>query len=169
MLPSFYGHYLNLNLLIHRYNLLSIKLQNYPTTIKLINNKVFPLLDTELLACCNEAISCNNMLFSVVTAGNREVLSGTDAVVISCKVTGLTAALQTVKWLKTDGGTDVTTGETGYTSNIGSLVGDSQTTTLTVASAQNTADSTYTCLITPAAQDDATEVSTVVTLNTFSK
>ncbi|XP_063687822.1 uncharacterized protein LOC134821085 [Bolinopsis microptera] len=102
----------------------------------------------------------------VVTAGNKEVLRGKDAVEISCKVTGLTAALQTVKWQKSDG-TDVTTGETGYTSNEGSLVGDSQTTTLTVASAQNTADSTYNCLITPAARDDATEVSTSVTLNTF--
>ena len=105
----------------------------------------------------------------MITAVNKEVLSGTDAVVISCTVTGLTAALQTVEWHKSDG-TDVTSGVTGYTSSAGSISsGGSQTTTLTVASAQNNADSTYNCLITPGTQDDATQVSTPVTLNVFSK
>ena len=103
----------------------------------------------------------------MVTAGNKEVLSGTDAE-ISCQVTGLTKQLQTVKWKKSDG-TDVTTGVTGYTSKPGTFGGGSQTTTLTVASAQNNADSTYSCLITPAYQDDATEVSTPVQLNVFSE
>ena len=105
---------------------------------------------------------------SVVTAGNKEVLQGANAVLISCHVNGLTKALQTVKWQKSDG-TDVTNGKTGYTTNPGQYGSGSQTTTLTVASAQNTADSTYKCLITPAVPDDATEVSTVVTLNVFSE
>ena len=104
----------------------------------------------------------------MVTAGNKEVLSGTDAVLISCQVTGLTTQLQTVKWKKSNGD-DVTTGVVGYTSKEGTFGGGSQTTTLTIASAQNNADSTYSCLITPAAPDDATEVSTPVKLNVFSK
>ena len=104
----------------------------------------------------------------MVTAVNKEVLSGSDAVEISCEVSGLTKQLQTVKWKKSNGD-DVTTGQTGYTSKEGTFDGGSQTTTLTIASAQNSADSTYNCLITPAAPDDATEVSTPVKLNVFSK
>ena len=104
----------------------------------------------------------------MVTAGNKEVLKGSDAVEISCEVTGLTAQLQTVKWGKSDG-TDVTTGVTGYTSKEGTFGGGSQTTNLTVASSQNNHDSIYSCVITPAAQDDATEVSTLVKLYVFSE
>ena len=102
----------------------------------------------------------------MVTAVNKEVLIGTPAE-ISCKVWGLTAALQTVKWEKSDG-TDVTSGVSGYTSNDGIFDDGSQTTTLTVASEVNTVGSTYNCLITPSTQDDATEVSTAATLNIFS-
>ena len=102
----------------------------------------------------------------MVTAVNKEVLTGTPAE-ISCKVTGLTAALKTVKWLRSDG-TDVADGVKGYTSNGGIFDDGSQTTTLTVAGEVNTADMTYNCIITPSSQDDATEVSTAVTLNIFS-
>ena len=113
------------------------------------------------------------MLFSVVIAGNKEVLSGADAVVISCKVTDIPAALQAVRWELTDsrGVTDVTTGVTGYTSDEGSFATNSQTTTLTVASAQTYSDRKYTCLITPALADDAdaTEISTIVSLDVFSE
>ena len=86
---------------------------------------------------------------------------------ISCRVTGLTAALQTVKWEKSDG-TEVRMG-LHYISNAGIFDDGSQTITLTVAGEVNTVDSTYNCLITPATQDDATKVSTGVTLNIFSK
>ena len=103
----------------------------------------------------------------MVTAVNKEVLTGTTAK-ISCNVTGLTAALKTVKWEKSDG-TDVTNGFPGYTSNDGVYDHGSQTTTLTVDGELNSADSTYNCLITPSNQDDATEVSTAVTLSVFSK
>ena len=130
-----------------------------------------PLVDTDMLVCCGETRSSHNiMLFSVVTAGNKEVLKKTDAVVISCKVTDITAALQAVKWVKYDGVTDITTGVTGYTSDEGSFAENSQTTTLTVASAQTSyRDRKYTCLITPALADDAdaTEISTTVSLDVF--
>ena len=103
----------------------------------------------------------------MVTAVNKEVLTGTPAE-ISCKVTGLTAALKTVKWLRADG-TDVADGVQGYTSNVGVFDDGCQTTALTVAGEVNTVDSTYNCLITPATQDNATKVSTEVTLDIFSK
>ena len=103
----------------------------------------------------------------MVTAANKEVLIGTPAE-ISCKVTGLTAALKTVKWEKSDG-TDVTSGVPGYTSNDGIFDNGFQTTTLCVAGELNTVDLTYNCLITPASKDDATEISTAVTSNIFSK
>ena len=103
----------------------------------------------------------------VVTAVNKEVLIGTLAE-ISCKVWGLTAALQTVKWEKSDG-TDVTSGVPGYISNDGIFDDGSQTATLAVAGEVSTVDSTYNCVITPSTQDNATEVSTEVTLNIFSK
>ena len=54
-----------------------------------------------------------------------------------------------------------------YIINDGKFEDDSQTTTLTVAGELNTVDSTYNCVITPATQDDAAEVSTGVTLNIF--
>ena len=107
----------------------------------------------------------------MVTAVNKEVLSGTNQVVISCQVTGITAQLGTVRWTNSDG-TDVTDASisSSYTVVDGTLQnGNSQTTTLTVASAQTTADKTYTCLVTPASPDDATEVSTSVALDVYSK
>ena len=103
----------------------------------------------------------------MLTAVNIEVLTGTTAK-ISCKVTGLTAVLKTVKWEKSDG-TDLTSGVPGYTSNDGVYDNGSQTTTLTVDGELNTVDSTYNCLITPSTQDNATEVSTEVTLDIFSE
>ena len=103
----------------------------------------------------------------MVTAVNQEVLPGTTAE-ISCKVTGLTATLQTVKWEKSDG-TDVTSGSQGYTSNDGIFDDGSQITSLTVASEVNTVDSIYNCVITPATQDTVTEISRKVTIDIFSK
>ena len=97
---------------------------------------------------------------------NIEVLIGAPAE-ISCQVTGLTAALKTVKWEKSDG-TEVRSG-LYYITNDGKFEDDSQTTTLTVAGEVNTVDSTYNCLIMPATKDDATEISTEVKLNIFSK
>ena len=105
---------------------------------------------------------------SVLAAVHKEVLSGTDSVEISCHVIGLTAALQTVKWKKSDG-TDVTNGVPGYTSQAGTFGGGSQTTTLRVAGSQNNADSAYKCLMRLGTQDGSTELSSSVHLNVFSK
>ena len=52
-----------------------------------------------------------------------------------------------VNWTKSDN-TDITSGQDGYTIDVGTLSGDSQTTTLTVAADQNTQDTTYNCVIT---------------------
>ena len=109
---------------------------------------------------------------SVVTAGNKEVLVGTDAVVISCQVTGLTVPLGTVKWTDSNGN-DIKTFATygsSYVIDDGTLLGDnSQTTTLTVLSPETSSDATYICLITPGFPDDAAELSKSVALNTYSK
>ena len=88
--------------------------------------------------------------------------------VIECEVSGLTAQLQGVKWEKSDG-TDVTSGKTGFSSQVKVFDDGSQVTTLTVASAHNTVDATYKCLVTPSTQDDTSEVSTNVKLNVFCK
>jgi hypothetical protein len=102
-----------------------------------------------------------------VTAGNTEVLSGTDAVQISCKVTGLTKMASVIKWEKSDG--TVVEGTNGYTVVEGQFDSGTQTTTLTVAKAHTTADADYKCIITPAAPDDTTVITTTVSLNVFSK
>lgn len=86
--------------------------------------------------------------------------------VLECAVTGLTAKLQTVKWTKV-GGSEVSNGVTGYTFVEGAYDKGAQTTTLTVASAKLNMDSVYNCVITPAAQDDPTEVTTPVELNVY--
>ena len=106
-------------------------------------------------------------IFAVVTTGNKEVLSGTDAVMISCKVTGLTVKPQTVQWKNSDG-TDVKD-TTGYVVTEGQYESGSQTTTLTVATSRTTNDADYNCLITPTSPDDTTVITTLVKLNVFSK
>ena len=70
----------------------------------------------------------------------KEVFIGTETT-ISCKVTGLTQAVNIV-W------TGLPQGETGYTKSAGTFHTDTQTATLTVASAQVTEDKTYTCIVT---------------------
>jgi hypothetical protein len=105
--------------------------------------------------------------FSVVTAiGNQEVLYGTDLVLLSCKVTGLTKTAS-VKWEKSDGA--AVTDTTGYTVVEGQLASGTQTTTLTIGKAQTTADADYKCLITLAVPDDTTVITETVSLNVFSK
>jgi hypothetical protein len=101
-----------------------------------------------------------------VTAGNKEVISGTDAVVVSCKVTGLTKTSY-VTWEKSDGA--AVKGTTGFTVVEGQFDSGTQTATLTVAEAHTTADADYKCIITPAAPDDTTVIITTASLNVFSK
>ena len=72
--------------------------------------------------------------------------SGTGTTV-SCVISGITQQLNTVVWKKA--GTDVTSlSGSNYVVSAGSYSSNSQTTTLTVKAAVNTADSTYTCAIT---------------------
>ena len=92
---------------------------------------------------------------------------GTDTT-ISCIVTGISRQLDTVKWTK--GGTDVTTltEDNSYVVSAGTYSSNSQTTTLTVKAAVNTADSTYTCVITSNEYQE-TNKETLVSLNVFGK
>ena len=105
-------------------------------------------------------------LFSEVTPTNKEVETSTDATV-SCVITGITQQLDSVVWRKD--GTDVTTLSGGnYVVSAGTYGSNSQTTTLTVNAAANTADTTYTCAIT---SDEWLETNreTTVVLNVFCK
>ena len=103
-------------------------------------------------------------LISGVQAIDKEVERGIDAT-ISCVITGITQQLNSVVWTKD--GTDVTTVPgSNYVVSPGSYGSNSQTTTLKVKAAANTADSTYTCVVT---SDEwiVTDKQTSVTLNTF--
>ena len=88
-------------------------------------------------------------------------------VTISCIVTGISQQLNTIVWTKE--GNDVTTlSDSSYITTPGIYSSNSQTTTLTVKAAANTADSTYTCVI---ASDEwlVNNLETTVTLEVFCK
>lgn len=79
---------------------------------------------------------------------NKEVLEVTDTT-ISCVVSGITQQLDRVVWTKD--GTDVTTlpgNDYEVSEGTFTTITNSQTTTLIVRAAANTADATYTCVIT---------------------
>ena len=97
---------------------------------------------------------------------NKEGETGTE-IVVSCVITGITKELDAVVWTKD--GTDVTTVPgSNYIVSPGTYDSNSQTTTLTVKAAANTADSTYTCVIT---SDEwlQTNKETTVNLEVFCK
>ena len=73
-----------------------------------------------------------------------ESLESTSAIV-SCTVTGITAALTDIKWWDSAGTSDLT-GTAGYTLADGAFANEEQTTTLTVT-AGVTVDTTYKCEI----------------------
>ena len=80
-------------------------------------------------------------------------------------ITGITRQLDAVVWRKS--GTDVTTlSGSNYVVTSGTYGSNSQTTTLTVKASANTADSTYTCVITSNEHQEVNKP-TVVTLNVF--
>ena len=64
---------------------------------------------------------------------------------VGCTVTGITTAITSIKWYDSTGSTDLT-GDDDYTLADGSLVGEVQTTTLTVINGV-TEDTTYQCEI----------------------
>ena len=87
-----------------------------------------------------------SIILPEVQAVNKEVEVNTMAT-ISCDISGITKQLDSVVWTKD--GTDVKTlSADNYVVSPGTYDSNSQTTTLTVKAAANTADSTYTCAIT---------------------
>ena len=97
---------------------------------------------------------------------NKEIEIGTDAT-LSCIITGITKQLDSVSWTKS--GTDVTTltEDNSYVVSAGTYGSNSQTTTLTVKAAVNTADSTYTCVVTSEEHEEINK-ETPVALNVYS-
>ena len=108
------------------------------------------------------------MSCSDITVGNREQETGSQAK-ISCKVTGLTTALDEVKWTKSDN-TEITSGVENFVIDTGNsgFSGGTQTTTLTVPATQTNVDETYKCLIT-SHEHGGTEKSETVNLKVFSE
>ena len=111
---------------------------------------------------------CSNVTSSSEIAPiNKEVEVSTETT-ISCVVSGISKQLDAVVWTKA--GTDVTTltEDNSYVVSAGTYGSNSQTTTLTVKAAVNTADSTYTCVIT-SNEWLVTNRQTNVALNVFCK
>ena len=70
-------------------------------------------------------------------------------------------------WLEADG-TEISSGQGGYTVDTGTYVAGFQTTTLTVDAAQNNQDATFKCLV--KSDEDATlKQSLTIYLKVFSK
>ena len=107
------------------------------------------------------------MFIPDVVPTNKEVESETDAT-ISCLVSGISKRLDAVFWTKD--GTDVTTltEDNSYVVSAGTYSSNSQTTTLTVKAAVNTADSTYSCTV-DSSEWEITNKETAVVLNVFGK
>ena len=106
-------------------------------------------------------------LYPGVEEKSIEVQSNTEAT-LTCIVTGLTRSLDAVVWKK--GAENVTT-LPDYSSNYilskGSVVGNSQTTTLQVNDVGDT-DTDYVCVVTSDEYGE-TEKETIVKLETFSE
>ena len=80
-----------------------------------------------------------------MTAADKEQKSGT-AVTLSCVISDITAVAAVV-WSKT-GNKDLSS-VTGYTVAQGTYNTNTQTSTLALTAAVNTADTTFTCAVTP--------------------
>ena len=98
-----------------------------------------------------------------MSPSNKEVKTGTE-VVLSCSISGI-SALATVLWKKSDAA-DLSDSVTGYTVAAGTFANGAQESTLTLTAAVNTADTTFTCVVTaPGAGQTAQE--TTVQLDVF--
>ena len=136
----------------------------YCSTIAESHNVLHPVLFEYCLSTLSLFQPIVYLFLSGIRPANIEVLAGADAT-ISCVVTGITQQLDAVVWRK--GGTDVTTlSGSNYVVSPGTYDSNSQTTTLTVKAAANTADSTYTCVIT-SDEWEITNRETSVILNVF--
>ena len=111
---------------------------------------------------CNSVNLILTASSSVLTGGNEEEISGT-AVTLSCVITDITE-LAAVVWSKSDVA-DLSS-ESGYTVVQGTYGSNTQTTTLALTTAVNTADATYTCKVTP---DGGTEGQITMESNVFGK
>ena len=98
----------------------------------------------------------------VLTGGNKEQISGTE-VTLSCVITDITK-LAAVVW--SNFGVADLSAESGYTVVQGTYGSSTQTTTLELMAAVNTADTTYTCKVTP---DGGTEGQITMESNVFGK
>ena len=98
----------------------------------------------------------------MLTGGNKEEISGT-AVTLSCVITDITE-IAAVVWSKSDVA-DLSS-ESGYTVVQGTYGSSTQTTTLELLAAVNTADTTYTCKVFP---DGGTEGQITMESNVFGK
>ena len=98
----------------------------------------------------------------MLTGGNKEEISGT-AVTLSCVITDITERAAVV-WSKGDVA-DLSS-ESGYTVEQGTYGSNTQTTTIALTAAVNTADATYTCKVTP---DGGTEGQITMESNVFGK
>ena len=87
--------------------------------------------------------------------------TGTD-VTLSCSISGISAAA-TVLWKKS-GTADLSDSIAGHTVVAGIFESGAQVSTLTLTAAVNTADTTFTCDVTPS---EGTAQSTEVSLNVF--
>ena len=97
---------------------------------------------------------------------SKEVETATEAT-ISCIISGITQQLDSVVWRKD--GTDVTTlPGSNYVLSPGTYDSNSQTTTLTVKAAANTADTIYSCGVT-SNEFDVINQETPVSLEVFGK
>ena len=112
--------------------------------------------------CCEHTFSIS----PDVQPTDKEIETGTETT-ISCIITGITQQLDAVVWKKD--GTDVRSlSGSNYIVSAGTYGSNSQTTTLTVKAAANTADSTYTCVIT-SDEHAVTNKETMVVLNVYCK
>ena len=100
--------------------------------------------------------------FSGVTPSNKEVKTGTD-VTLSCSISGISGAA-TVLWKKS-GTPDLSNSIAGHTVAAGNFGSEAQVSILTLTAAVNTADTTFTCDVTPSG---GTVQETTVQLNVFS-
>ena len=88
------------------------------------------------------------------------------AVTIFCVVTDITAAVTTL-W-KNSGSSDLSS-VTGYTVVQGTYGSNTQTSTLALTAAVNTADTTYTCKVTPDEVYEVPSYEKTVELKVYSK
>ena len=101
-----------------------------------------------------------------MATNDKEVLSGT-AVTLSCVITDITKIAKAVVWSKSDLA-DLSSAS-GYSVVQGTYGSNTQTSTLALTAAVNTADTTYTCKVTPDETYEVPSYEKTVELKVYSK